>query len=594
MRIIIILFIITLHFFIPSFTDASNTSSSLTKAYNNFLTKLETKFELNEQLKILNKVKVKVDTILKTKKISTKWTILLKQLNILNNNKIQDIEKQLNKIHFIDQSQIELEKNEVQKLKNFPNPNFPNYILELISNNNIKFLNVVQNQNNPFFEFYDNWKVKRLIFTNWYIISDKRYSDFKSKNWYIVYYNWEYLFIENWEVEEKIPYSESVKYFKSVINNNSTFNYFLNNWTYYYYKLKKYNSIDDKYWFYLKSLKSLWLDPQKIILNKIDDQYVFITEYTEEKLINSKFLKNVNNKDLILSLIYDDVKNLNTDTDKYFQELQILTENLTNWLSKDDKIKAIYAYILENISYTNPIDLDQKSIFSWIETFKNKNWICGWYTKLMAYMLIFSWIEDIEVIWWYVINAPDFPKLGHAWLKIWDYYYDPTFDDPIWNTKTLQFNNYMYFKLPWDLFYTNRYDLISIPEEIKSKSKDELNNIVNLNLYNLASKYKNSSYKLMKHTLLLYNSWLSYNEKITVSTIKNILTTYDINWNEPIFEKDWVKKYIKGIKYHKLDDNNIIDVLRTIDYELTNKYIFKWNFWDWTYEYRLIYELELY
>jgi len=30
-----------------------------------------------------------------------------------------------------------------------------------------------------------------------------------------------------------------------------------------------------------------------------------------------------------------------------------------------------------------------------------------------------------------VIDAADFPNIGHAWLRIDDKYYDPTFDDPV-------------------------------------------------------------------------------------------------------------------------------------------------------------------
>jgi transglutaminase/protease-like cytokinesis protein 3 len=46
-------------------------------------------------------------------------------------------------------------------------------------------------------------------------------------------------------------------------------------------------------------------------------------------------------------------------------------------------------------------------------------------------MLAFAGIEDIEHIRGYVIDAVDFPQIGHAWVRIGNRYYDPTFDDPI-------------------------------------------------------------------------------------------------------------------------------------------------------------------
>ncbi|GEM_PF-5446920 len=54
--------------------------------------------------------------------------------------------------------------------------------------------------------------------------------------------------------------------------------------------------------------------------------------------------------------------------------------------------------------------------------------------------------------------------------------------------------------------YTNRYDVADLPEELKSKSKEFLNELVNKNLYNLVSKYKKSNYNLMNYVLFLYNN----------------------------------------------------------------------------------------
>jgi hypothetical protein len=211
----------------------------------------------------------------------------------------------------------------------------------------------------------------------------------------------------------------------------------------------------------------------------------------------------------------------------------------------------------------------------------------------MSYMLMFAWIEDVEVIRWFVLNAPDFPKVWHAWVKIWGYYYDPTFDDPIWNNKTKEFNEYVYYKLPEDLFYTNRYNVSDLPEELKTKSQVELENIVNKNLFNLVSKYKDSWYNLMKYTLMMYKNGLNYNDVINISTFKNLITTYDVNWSDMSFYKNWVKIYIRQFKYYRLEESNIKDVLSTINYDLSNKSIFKWDLWNWIYEYRLVYELGL-
>ncbi|MDQ7023901.1 MAG: hypothetical protein Q9M97_10560 [Candidatus Gracilibacteria bacterium] len=43
-------------------------------------------------------------------------------------------------------------------------------------------------------------------------------------------------------------------------------------------------------------------------------------------------------------------------------------------------------------------------------------------------------------------------------MKIGKLYYDPTFDDPIGQNSTKEFNEYKYFGLPKDLLYANRFD----------------------------------------------------------------------------------------------------------------------------------------
>lgn len=592
MKKIIIISILSISLFFSSYTNALETNSSLIKAYNSFIIKLEARFKLEEQLIILEKVKTKLDITIKTRNLSTKSIILLKELNTLNNKKILIKKKQISDIKVTSTWQVNLEYQEIQKFKNISYPTFPDYISKLFSTN-ISYLKIIYNDKNSIYEFYDNSKIKRLVFSKYYEITDKNYNLFKGKSGYILYNNWKFIFVDEFEIEEKIPYSKSSSYFKWVIDSTST-NYHLKDWVYNYYKFDKYIYIQDNYWFYQDILIALWLNPKDLILFKNWNNYSFINNYTENKLITSNYLDKIVNKAIFFDFLLDDKKTLNYDTDKYFQELKRVTEALTNWLSKDEKIKKIYNYILENVTYTNPLDLNKKEIFSWIDTFKNKDWVCEWYAKLMWYMLLFAWIEDIELIRWFVLNAPDFPKVWHAWLKIWDYYYDPTFDDPIWNTKTKRFDEYVYYKLPRDLFYTNRYDLWKLPEELKTKSTEELTTIINKNLYNLISKYKDSWQNIMKYTLMLYKNWLDYNDKITILNLKKMLINYEINWTDLTFTKDWKKTYIKKLKYYKLEDDTIQDLLKNINYELNNKYILKWNFWDWTYEYRLAYELEVY
>ncbi len=609
-KVILILILIIYSVFSYNLTFALENNSPLIKAYNNFIIKLESKVNKEEnQLIILEKVKTKIDTILKSKKISTKSIVLLEELGNLNNSQIKklkskiensyytnvlktEIQKNDASITYIDYWQLDLEKKERQKFIDYKNSfSLPTFISNTLSSNK-KYLYSIYDSESHLFEFLDNNKIKRIIFTNYYEITESNYNLFYSKSWYILNHGWKYLFIEKYEIEEKIPYSESYNLFKWFMQNSSA-NYYENN-SYYYNKFSKFSYINDKYWFYIKNINSIWINIKESILYKKWNNYGFIKDYVKVPLINWDIIKNITNKNLFLSQIIDDKKTLNYETDKYFLEIKDITENLTAWLTKEEKIKKIYDYVLKNITYTNPPILSDVEIFSWIDTYINKDWVCEWYVKLMAYMLMFAWIEDVEVIRWFVINASDFPKVWHAWLKIWEYYYDPTFDDPIWNNKVKEFDEYVYYKLPEDLFYTNRYDLSDLPEEIKTKSKEELEEIISKNLYNLTSKYKNSWYNIMKYTSLLFNNWLNYNDKFDINKLEQIIDSYDVNWKDMTFIKNWEKTYIKKLRYYKFKNDTIINLLMTIKYDLTNKYIFKWIFSDWSYEYRLVYELEVF
>lgn len=245
---------------------------------------------------------------------------------------------------------------------------------------------------------------------------------------------------------------------------------------------------------------------------------------------------------------------------------------------------------MENIEYTNWFKLTDYEIYSWILTYVNKDWVCDWYTKLFLYMLNFSNMNHSEVIRWYVIDARDFPHVWHAWIKIGDYYYDPTFDDPLWQKETRSFNEYFYYKIPYDLFYTNRYTFEEIPEELKSKSLDYRENLVREKLTPLVNKYKYSNYKIIKPLILRLENQIDFNKKLDISDLEKIFTSAEVN-NFKV-NLDWKNKNISNIKYYIVNESKIEDLLKQINYKTYNYYLFKWKLDNWNYEYRLSYDVE--
>jgi hypothetical protein len=74
-------------------------------------------------------------------------------------------------------------------------------------------------------------------------------------------------------------------------------------------------------------------------------------------------------------------------------------------------------------------------------------------------------------------------------VKIGDSFYDPTFDDPVGQKETTQANDYKYYQLPYDLFYTNRFTLHNLPQDIAKMTLEQRKQVVTKNLYNLLTKY---------------------------------------------------------------------------------------------------------
>lgn len=363
-------------------------------------------------------------------------------------------------------------------------------------------------------------------------------------------------------------------------------NMFLENWVWYTYVYSQYKDL----WKWIILSKNIlietWLDTKTTLL-LLDDAWIsFVTDYKKVKLISDYIISWITNKQEFLKELADDKKSLHSDTDNLFLSLKAETLNLTKWLSDIGKIFKIYDYILKNISYSKIYSTDNKEIFSWINTFENKIWICGGYSKLNLYMLSFAWISDVEVKTWYVLDSPVFPNVGHAWIRIWNKYYDSTYDDPIWVTKTKTYNQYKYFALPKDLFYANKFDYGTLPSYLKTEKLESRKSLIESNLSNISDKYENKNYLLLKPFAFRKDNGLVYNDQITIKTIKNIVPSFEVN-NYKYTDNNQVKS-ITNLDYYAINDSNIETLLKQVDYNLNWYKLFKWD--NWTY--RLSYNVK--
>lgn len=458
----------------------------------------------------------------------------------------------------------------------------PDYINKLIQSTNSSYYEL-----NKWLEFVDeNWIKSRLQTYSCYTLNSSNYYNFSYK-WYILKTsNWSYCFADIITKEEKILYKKSSSYFKSL---NFNLPLSLENNIYYAYKFSKYYHFEDLEWFYLSDFSKLWYTKNNIIILVNNWKYYIIKDFQRIKLFEKDFISSIKNKVKFLTIIYDDIKKSDISSINIRTNLEKIKAISSNFKSTD-KTKESYNWVLSNISYftENLNTTANTSIFSGLYTFQNKIWVCDWYTKTFAYLLMFSWIENVELKTWFVINSDLFPTFGHAWVKIWNYYYDPTFDDPIWQKSTKTFNDYKYFRLPKDIIYTNRFDWTNIDENLKKSSLETRKLLVEKRLYDIAKLYINSDYNILKLYITKNNLWLKFNEKLDISKAKNLFSYFEVNNDYSYSDKYGNTKYIKNILYYAVTDASLENTFAQIfSYNSKWVYLIKWDLWNWKYEYRL-------
>lgn len=368
-------------------------------------------------------------------------------------------------------------------------------------------------------------------------------------------------------------------------------NIFIENWIWYSYIFDSHLTFPK--WTIIKkedlSFNKIDSNSSLVFLRE-DNALWFANNYTKIKLISDDIIYWIPDKFNFLSEVRDDKRKLVNETNESFLSLKLKARELTKWKTEKEKIEILYKYVLENIEYPASFSLKDYEIFSGINTYENKSWVCEWYTKILMYMLNFAWISDVEVLRWYVLDAQDFPKVWHAWLKIWDIYYDPTFDDPIWQKETRTYSKYRYFWLPYDLFYANRYTFEKIPNYLKEESLDYRKKYITKKITPLISKYRYSNYNILKPYTLKLDHWIDIEKKLDIEDLKKIMDSYKVE--NFVFKKNGVSKSIKTLQYYKLTNLQVNSILDQLNYNLYWHYLFEWKLENWTSEYRLAYNVK--
>ncbi|MDD4151306.1 MAG: hypothetical protein PHR68_01715 [Candidatus Gracilibacteria bacterium] len=465
----------------------------------------------------------------------------------------------------------------------------PTYINNIINNTNSHFYEL-----NQYGEFKrEDGLEKKISSYNCTFITSRNYSAFKDTGYILKNYEGNYCFTYNISPENKIYYKDSSSYF-TVLNYDLPVK--LENNIYYAYKYSKYFYFEDTEGFFMSDFERFGYTKDNIIILKNKDKYYIIKDFKKIKLFNKSFISNITNKIKFLQTVYDDVQK----SDIKESDILINLSSMKSYAEKikdddnDYKIQNIYKYLIDRTSYyTGSItgDLIDNSVFSGIYTYKNKVGVCDGYVKEMFYLLMFAGIENVDIKRGFVINSDLFPNVGHAWLKIGNYYYDPTFEDPIGSNKIKTLSDYKYFKLPYDVIYIDRFNAklkSDIPSNILNLSLQERENLVAKNFFEISKKYLSSDYLLLKPYINKIKLGFSYSENITINKAKKFLKYVEVNSNYSFYDDNGNTKYIKNILYYRVTDSNLDRIMNSLySYETNGIYLMKWNLGNGIYEYRL-------
>ena len=402
-----------------------------------------------------------------------------------------------------------------------------------------------------------------------------------------------YLEQEKQEVQSELFRFSSTDLFSRVSMNRE--NIFRENWVWYFYDYKT-----------TQFFETDNVDASTLIYNNINPEVHlatlrdngkpwFVTDFQKVKLISDDIIFGIPDKYEFLKEIKNDQRHLRTsNTDEVFRDMKKVALSLDDSWKKSEKIKAVYAWMLDNLVYTENIDLEDRRIFSWSETYRNRDGVCEWYTKVMMYMLNFLWVRDSVVVRGDVIDALDFPQIWHAWVRVGQDFYDPTFDDPIGAVETKTPDEYKYFKLPKDLMYTNRFDFGKTPKALESTNLKFRENLVGKKLFALTNKYSSDDYIVLKPSEFRKSLGLTFDDEIGFSELKKKAIYIDVA-SDFSTNIDGRKKFVQGFQYFSMpkDGSNIESLLNQLGYDLRWYYLMKfyrnWNSGE--FDYRLAYNV---
>ncbi|NDK10305.1 transglutaminase domain-containing protein [Candidatus Gracilibacteria bacterium] len=430
---------------------------------------------------------------------------------------------------------------------------------------------------NESFEFSKNSEIYRLNFESIAVLDASQIQSFQLPSNHTLYYSESigYFVPKNPSLEKKISFVDFLVHGpkKFFLYNSS---YYEENGIFYTYGYDTYFDTFDSYGLYASDWKKLGYNLDDGVILRLQDAKNTITFSPRPvKIIPKSYLDQYGpiDKQLVNEFATDALR-IEKDYSRTYQAIFKKAHELTDGLETDDeKIRAVYDWIKINIEYTKLFYESDPRIFSGLETFESKNGVCEGQVRLMSYMLKIAGIEDVRIKLGYVIDSKDFPRVGHSWIQIGNDFYDPTFE-PSYQKDV---SDYMYYKLPYDVMYTNRYNIRDMPKEYFNISKEVLAKEVNMKRRELTKRYPQSiGFKVLEKAHFQVKNGLIVDGNILLGEVINLMKEEQVYYNN-----NKVSTLIEGVgkelEYYPIPtlETDVESVLMEVNYDISKLRLFK-------------------
>ena len=184
----------------------------------------------------------------------------------------------------------------------------------------------------------------------------------------------------------------------------------------------------------------------------------------------TKLSQSPNKNFIVLEILQAKQKIGTGEVQKQMDSMNKKVQELTKWATtKDQKLSRIYERILTNISYDKNRQNNMSTFYDnsiGILSYRNKKWICGGIAHIFWIMAFYAGETDIKHE-----EGTTLDRNAHVWLKIGNFYYDPTFDIYLRESKVTSSWQYYYFKLPKNVIALDRNTTGEVWTSVKEKIK---------------------------------------------------------------------------------------------------------------------------